>query len=47
MYRSGFERVCDVIASVQNALGEGLQWAVTALFFGGAITLILGSMSGS
>jgi hypothetical protein len=41
MYRSGFERVCDVLANMQTSLSEGVQWAFTALFLGVATTLLV------
>lgn len=44
MHRSGFEWVCDAIASVQTSMHEGVQWVVTAMFFGTAGLLLVGSM---
>ena len=41
MHRSGFERVCDVLANMQTSLHEGVQWAVAALLFGAATTLLM------
>ena len=44
MHRSGFEWVCDMITNMQTSMHEGLQWAFTALLFGTAGVLLLGSM---
>ena len=44
MHRGGFEKVCDVIAYLQTSMHEGVQWAFTALFFGSAAVLLLGTM---
>lgn len=41
MYRSGFEAICDSIANMQTSLGEGVQWALGALCFGLAATLVV------
>jgi hypothetical protein len=40
MYRSGFESLCDGIANIQTSLSEGMQWALGALCFGFAATLV-------
>jgi len=47
MYRSGFEALCDAIANMQTSLGEGVQWALGALCFGFAATLLVHSLVGA
>jgi len=44
MYRTGFERICDAIANMQNSLGEGTQWAFAALCFGVASAVLLNTL---
>jgi hypothetical protein len=44
MHRSGFERFCDIIASMQTSLHESLQWVLTLMFFGAAGTMLVGTM---
>jgi hypothetical protein len=44
MHRSGLEKVCDAIATMQTSLGEATQWAVTALCIGLAGTLLVRTM---
>jgi len=44
MHRSGFEKVCDLIANMQTSLSEGIQWAFTGLCFGLATTLLVRTM---
>jgi hypothetical protein len=41
MYRSVFESICDRIANMQTSLSEGAQWALGALCFGFAMTLLV------
>lgn len=45
MHRSGFEKVCDVIAWMQTSLGETTQWTLTALCVLGTGTLLMRSMT--
>ncbi len=44
MHRSGFEKVCDVVAYLQTSLGETTQWVVTALCIGLAGTMLVGAL---
>lgn len=45
MHRSGLEKVCDAVATVQTSLGETTQWAFTALCIGLAGTLLVRTMA--
>lgn len=45
MYRTAFEALCDRIARMQTSLSEGVQWAVSALCFGCATTLLVRSLT--
>ncbi len=47
MYRTGFERICDAIANMQNSLSEGVQWAFAALCFGVAFAVLANSLMAS
>ncbi|MGE0425810.1 MAG: hypothetical protein AB7O88_26355 [Reyranellaceae bacterium] len=44
MYRTGFERICDAIANVQDALGERTQWALAALCIGVAAVVVVNAL---
>ena len=44
MYRTGFERICEAIANMQNSMSEGMQWAFAALCFGVACAVLLNTL---
>ncbi len=41
MHRSSFESLRDGIANMRSSVSEGVQWALGALCFGFAMTLLV------